>query len=65
MNTNTPTKLTLKHYHVEITLEIPYSDCTMQEVFDLFRGAVLAAGFQQETYEEVIVQLAKEISNQN
>ena len=65
MSTNTPTILTLKHYHVTTTVEIPYSDCTMMELFELFRGAVLSAGFHQETYEKVIIELAENFNHEN
>lgn len=62
---NNPTSITIKHHDVTVKVEIPYSDCTITEVFELFRGAVLAIGFQQETYESAILELAENINDKN
>jgi hypothetical protein len=37
----------------------------MMELFELFRGAVLSAGFHQETYEKVIIELAENFNHEN
>jgi hypothetical protein len=57
---NYTTKLTFEQYDTKVTLEKPNSDTTMDEVLELFKGAVLAMGYTERMWNRAVFNYCEE-----
>ena len=48
------TKLTLEQYETKVTLELPYSATTANELLELFKGAALALGYSEKGWNNAV-----------
>ena len=53
MDNNTPFKLSVKHWDRKITVEMDHSDITWDEYVELLRELSRAAGWSNESIEEL------------
>jgi hypothetical protein len=51
-------KIEIKHYGNTYTVEMPNDDLTTDEMFDIFTGLLIQIGYQQESINEAIKELA-------
>jgi hypothetical protein len=51
-------KIEIKHYGFTFTVETPNDDLTTDEMFDIFTGLLIQLGYQQESINEAIKELA-------
>ena len=51
-------KIEIKHYGTIYTIEMPNDDLTTDEMFDVFTGLLIQIGYQQESINEAIKELA-------
>ena len=55
------TRIILEHYDKRYILETPYSDSApLDDLLDLTYAALLAAGYNQDTINNALVELAEE-----
>ncbi len=55
---NPPAIFTAKIYDTEVTIKIPNSDLSIDEVLDVFKKITLANGFSCSAWKDAIIQLA-------
>lgn len=55
-----PFQLTIKHYHVKVTVELPW-DTSLEEVFNSLKGALIAAGWSSSQFDSEIKNQAESI----
>ena len=53
-------RIEIKHYGTIYTVETPNDDLTTDEMFDIFTGLLIQLGYQQESINEAIKELADE-----
>jgi len=51
-------KIEIKHYGNTYTVETENDDLTTDEIFDIFTGLLIQLGYQQESINEAIKELA-------
>jgi hypothetical protein len=56
-----PTRVTIEHHDMKVISEFPNSELGLFKLFELFKQSAMAVGFQNESWEKVIVELANEI----
>ena len=56
-----PTILSVQQFGSKISVELPYSDATLQEVFAMFETLVMAMGYHSKSWEQVICEKADKI----
>lgn len=49
-----PTVKRDKHPHSRVEIELPFDDCTMDDMVGMFRSALLAQGFHPDTVAEYL-----------
>lgn len=52
-------KLQLENYRKKYTVETEHEDVSMNDYFDIFVGLLVQAGWQQQTINEAIIELAE------
>ena len=57
-------KLQLEAYKKKYTVETDYDDLSLDEYFDLFRGLLVSASWNQSTIDEYIIELANELKDE-
>jgi hypothetical protein len=57
-----PTKVTIEHHDMKVISEFPNSELGLFKLFELFKQSAIGVGFQIESWEKVIVELANEIT---
>ena len=62
---NAPTMLKISQWNKIVTLELPNSDLTVYEMLELFRDALLALGYVQESINKTILDIADELDSDN
>ena len=62
---NVPTMLKISQWNKIVTLELPNSDLTVYEMLELFRDALLALGYVQESINKTILDIADELDSDN
>ena len=58
-------KLQLETYGKKYSVETDYDDLTIEEYFDLFKGLLVQATFNQTTINDYIIELADELRNED
>lgn len=58
----TPTILTAKQFDLELSVKKDGSDITLHELFDMFKSIVLGLGYTNDSWENVIIDLATSIA---
>jgi hypothetical protein len=53
-------KIEIKHYETTYTVETPNDDLETVEVIDIFTGLLIQMGYQQESINDAITELADE-----
>jgi hypothetical protein len=53
-------KIEIKHYGTTYTVETQTDDLEVVEMFDIFTGLLIQMGYQQESINEAIKELADE-----
>jgi hypothetical protein len=51
-------KIQIQHYGTTYIVETPNDDLTTDEIFDIFTGLLIQLGYQQESINEAIKELA-------
>jgi hypothetical protein len=51
-------KLQLEAYKKKYTIETPNDDLDIFEYLDIFKGLLVSAGFQSNTFDRAIIELA-------
>jgi hypothetical protein len=51
-------KIEIKHYGATYTVETQHDDLTTDEIFDIFTGLLIQLGYQQNSINEAIKELA-------
>lgn len=54
-------KLQLESYGKKYTVETLYDDVNLEEYFDMFKGILVQASFDQSNIEEFIIELAESL----
>jgi len=57
-----PFQLTIKHYDVKVTIELPW-DTSLEEVFNTLRGALVAAGWSSSQFDSEIKNQAESLQD--
>jgi len=55
------TKISFEHYGTKFMVEFPSNEIDLLELLNSFKGLVIAAGYQNESWENVILQLSEEL----
>ena len=58
-----PTKLTLEQWDLRVSLELPNSDTTLAELFELYKGISLGMGYSENSWERCILDAADELTD--
>ncbi len=58
-------KIQLETYGKKYSVETDYDDLTIEEYFDLFKGLLVQATFNQTTINDYIIELADELRNED
>ncbi len=58
-------KLQLETYGRKYSVETDYDDLTIEDYFDLFKGLLVQATFNQTTINDYIIELADELRNED
>jgi len=58
-------KLQLEAYGKKYSVETDYDDLTIEDYFDLFKGLLVQATFNQTTINDYIIELADELRNED
>ena len=58
-------KLQLEAYKKKYTVETENDDLDIFEYLDMFKGLLVSAGFQPNTFDRAIIELADEINDDN
>ena len=58
-------KLQLETYGKKYSVETDYDDLTIEDYFDLFKGLLVQATFNQTTINDYIIELADELRNED
>lgn len=58
-------KLQLEAYKKKYTIETENDDLDIFEYLDMFKGLLVSAGFQPNTFDRAIIELADEINDDN
>jgi hypothetical protein len=53
------TKLSLTMHGVTTTVEFPYEDVDLEEIFNAFKAVMVGATFSQSQYQNYIIELGK------
>jgi hypothetical protein len=53
-------KIEIKHYGTTYTVKTPNDDFEVVEMFDIFTGLLIQLGYQQESINDAIKELADE-----
>lgn len=53
-------KIEIKHYETTYAVETPNDDLETIEMFDIFTGLLIQMGYQQQSINEAIKELANE-----
>jgi hypothetical protein len=61
MNMKPTTTLSIKHYEITITAQSENEDTTVDELFEMFRRAMLGSTFTQDQFEKGVLNIAAEI----
>lgn len=54
-------KLQLESYGKKYIVETQYDDVNLEEYFDMFKGLLVLATFNQKNIEEFIIELAEQL----
>lgn len=49
-----PFKITIKAHGNKYSVELPHSDIDLDTLHDAIRGVVLAAGWSEDTFEQIL-----------
>jgi len=55
------TKITFEHYGTKFSVEFNGNEVDMYELFDAFKGLIIAAGYQNESWENMISELSSQL----
>lgn len=58
-------KLQLEAYKKKYTIETENDDLDIFEYLDMFKGLLVSAGFQSNTFDRAIIELTDEINDDN
>ena len=58
-------KLQLEAYKKKYTVETENDDLDIFEYLDMFKGLLVSAGFQPNTFDRAIIELTDEINDDN
>lgn len=58
-------KLQLEAYKKKYTIETENDDLDIFEYLDMFKGLLVSAGFQPNTFDRAIIELTDEINDDN
>lgn len=54
-------RVELKTYDLTISVEISRDDLTIDEYLDIFKGLLIQAGFNSQTFDNAIIEMAGEL----
>ena len=65
MSKDNGTKLSVEQWDIKVSLEIPNSDTTLPELFELYKGATLALGYSEINWKRTICELAADYMDED
>ena len=54
------TKLTLEQWDMKVTVEVPHSDTTIDELLGLVKGVIVGSGYSERMFNRAIMQYVVE-----
>ena len=54
-------KLQIENYKKKYTVETEYEDISIEDYFDMFIGLLIQSGWQQQTINDAVIELAESI----
>lgn len=60
MSKDNGTKLTLEQWDLKITLEVPHSDTTINELFGLIKGVIVGSGYSERMFNRAVMEYCEE-----